>query len=202
MSLKRIVRLHAWTSPILLYGSAAAFVILARRRALGLTDWIMPLTVAMFLTYAGDGGNQYGPRYYFEAWPFAILTLAKVAAGLLASPNPRVREWTASAAVAALALQIAYLPPRLAREHRVVIERQAVFRAVEAAGLTRAIVVIEGPVGNIRSMAPEDLVRNGLDVGARGVIYAYAAPGGDAELQRAYPGRALYTYRQGQLAAR
>lgn len=202
MSLKRLVRLHAWTSPILLYGSAAAFVVLARRRALGLTDWIMPLTVAMFLAYAGDGGNQYGPRYYFEAWPFAILTLAKVAAGLLEAPDPRIRQWTASAAVAALALQLAYLPPRLAREHRVVMERQAVFRAVEAQGLRRAIVVIEGPVGKVRSMDPEDLVRNGLDVGAQGVVYAHAAPGGDAELRRAYPGRNLHTYREGRLIPR
>jgi hypothetical protein len=202
MSVKRLVRLHAWTSPILLYGAAAAFLVLLRRRAVGLTDWIMPLTVAMFLTYAGDGGNQYGPRYYFEAWPFAILTLAKVAAGLLEAPDPRIRQWTASAAVAALALQIAYLPPRLAREHRVVVERQAVFHAVKAAGLTRAIVVIEGPVGKIRSMDPEDLVRNGLDVGAAGVIYAHAAAGGDAELRRAYPGRPLYAYRDGRLTPR
>jgi hypothetical protein len=202
MSLKRIVRLHAWTSPILLYGAAAAFLVLARRRALGLSDWIMPLTVAMFLAYAGDGGNQYGPRYYFEAWPFAILTLAKVAAGLLTSPDPRIRQWTASAAVAVLAFQIAYLPPRLEREHRVVAERQAVFRAVQAAGLTRAIVIIDGPVGKVRSMDPGDLVRNGLDVGARGVIYAHAAPGGDAELIRAYPRRTLYAYRDGRLARR
>jgi hypothetical protein len=202
MSVKRIVRLHAWTSPILLYGSAAAFLVLLRRRGLGLTDWIMPLTVLMFLNYAGDGGNQYGPRYYFEAWPFAILTLAKVAADLLDSPTPRVREWTASAAIAALVLQLAYLPPRLQREHRVVVERQAVFRAVARAGLTRAIVVVEGPVGRIRTFAPEDLVRNGLDVGARDVIYARATPDGDAALRRAYPGRALYTYRQDRLTPR
>jgi hypothetical protein len=202
MNAKRIVRLHVWTSPILLYGSGAAFLVLLVRRKLGLTDWILPLTVLMFLTYAGDGGNQYGPRYYFEAWPFALLTLTKVAAGLLDSPRPWVREWTASAAVAALALQLAYLPPRLEREHRVVVERQAVYRAVAAAHLTRAIVVIEGPVGKIRTFGPEDLVRNGLDVGSTDIIYAHASPGGDAELRRAYPGRPLYTYRQDRLTPR
>lgn len=200
LTVNRLVRLHEWGSPVVLYGSVAAFLVLAKRKALGLTDWIAPITIAMFLAYGGDGGNQYGPRYYFEAWPFALLTAAKVAEGLLASR--RLRDWTASAIVAALVLQLAYLAPRLEREHRVVIDRQGIYRTVQAAGLKRSIVVIEGQAGVIRRFAPADLARNGLDVTDRDVIYARAIPGGDAALTAAYPGRALYTYRAGRLTPR
>lgn len=199
LTLSRVVRLHEWTSPILLYGSVAAWIALARRRSLGLTDWIAPLTFLMFLVYGGDGGNQYGPRYYFEAWPFAILTLAKVATDLLASPDSRIRDWTASAAVTAMVCQIAYLGPRLEREHRVIIERQSLYRAVASAGITRAIVFIKDEVGTTRPMEPNDLLRNGFDVSARNVIYALPLPGAGAAMMQAYPGRRLYIYRNHRL---
>lgn len=202
LTVNRLVRLHEWGSPIVLYGSMAAFLALAWRRAVGLTDWVAPITIVMFLAYGGDGGNQYGPRYYFEAWPFALLSAAKLAEGLLAAPDHRLRDWTASAIIAALVLQFAYLAPRLEREHRVVIDRQDVYRAVQAAGLKRAVVVIEGQVGLVRRLAPADLARNGLDVVDRDIIYARAVPSGDAALIAAYPGRPLYTYRAGHLTPR
>jgi hypothetical protein len=84
----------------------------------------------------------------------------------------------------------------------VVIDRQDVYRVVQAAGLKRAIVVIEGQVGLYRRLAPADLARNGLDVGDRDIIYARAVPSGDAALMAAYPGRPLYTYRAGRLVPR
>lgn len=202
LTINRLVRLHEWGSPVVLYASIAAFLALARRRAVGLTDWIAPITIVMFLAYGGDGGNQYGPRYYFEAWPFALLTAAKLADSLLASPDNRLRDWTAAAIGVALTCQLAYLAPRLEREHRVVIGRQDVYRVVQAAGLKRAIVVIEGQVGLFRRLPPADLVRNGLDVIDRDIVYARVAPGGDAALTAAYPGRPLYTYRAGRLTPR
>ncbi len=76
-NIKRAGLLHLWSSPLLPLGWVAAFFLLAKRRRLGLADWIAPATFIAFIFYGGDSGNHYGPRYYFEAWPFMLFTLFK-----------------------------------------------------------------------------------------------------------------------------
>jgi len=58
--LRRCGRLVLWTAPPLVFGYVAAFAVVARRRSLAFTDWIMPATLGFYLFYAADGGNQYG----------------------------------------------------------------------------------------------------------------------------------------------
>jgi len=51
-----------------------------RRGSLRFFDLAPPAIIAFFLFFPNDGGHQYGPRYWFPAWPLAALT---VATGLL-----------------------------------------------------------------------------------------------------------------------
>ena len=201
LTIDRVLRLGEWTSPILVAAAPAAFLLLAARGRLAFVDWLAPTTVLAFLFYAGSGGDQYGPRYYFEAWPFALLTIARAVDPLLAGDrsNPR-SAWVAAAALSILAAQLAYLPGRLAREHRVVFERQEPFRLVRQAGLTNAVVLVgEAGAGHLRPMPPPDLVRNGLDVRLPSVVYAWDLPERYQDLRSLFPGREFYRYRPGRL---
>lgn len=194
LTVKRLRELIVWTSPILVFGYIVAlWRVIAQRRA-NFTDWIMPLTLLCFLFYFGDGGNQYGPRYYFEAWPFAILTLAKAADPLLAGAHHSRLRWIPAAIVASLLLQLSVSPGRLGLEHRVVEERQAIYNEVERAGLKNAIVLISGKVGSIRPMPARDLLRNGLNVNDRDIVYAHDLGERNRELMALYPGRNIYIY--------
>jgi hypothetical protein len=198
----RFAGLVIWTSPVLVVGYIIAFLTALARRRVDFTDWIMPLTVVFFLFYSGDGGNQYGPRYYFEGWPFAILTILKVIDPILFGAERSLRAaWIASALIASLLFEIGYLPARLQREHRVVVERQDVYAQAKRAGLNNAIVIIAGHVGAIRTMPPQDLVRNELHIGEQKIIYALDLGVRNEKLTSQFPGRSVYVYSHGRLQA-
>jgi hypothetical protein len=193
--------LYIWTSPVLVFGYMLAFVSAIRRLRLDFTDWIMPVTIIFFLFYSGSGGQQYGPRYYFEGWPFAILTILKVIDPILfGAERDRRTAWVSSALIASLVFEVAYLPARLEQEHRVVVERQDVYAKAESARLNNAIVIIASTVGTIRHMDPNDLVRNGLEIGHQKIIYALdLGAKKNAKLRAQFPGRTAYVYSNGRL---
>lgn len=201
MTWRNIIRLYSWTSPVLVIGAAVAFARLLWRRETGITDWIMPITVGVFVLYNDDGGFQYGPRYYFEAWPFALLTILKAIDPFITKPSQsRIAAAICSAIIVSLACELAFLPVRLDREHKVIVERKDVYRQVKHAGLADAIVFIASDVGDIRPMSPVDLVRNGLHVGDSSVMYALdRGAQKDAEVMKVYGGRSPYIYKDGRL---
>ncbi len=68
--------LAAFTSPLLML--LAGLAIAAKLRA-GRLRWynsLMPLAVVFFFLYPATGGHEFGPRYWFFAWPTAMLTIA------------------------------------------------------------------------------------------------------------------------------
>src|SRR5204862_1484037 len=137
----------------------AAFAWLTTRKKLDFFDWIVPATVGAFVFYGGNGGNQYGPRYYFEAWPLALITVAKAIDPLLLGGLGGARAaWVASAILGHMAFQIGYAFPRAEREHRVVVEREDLYSKVEEAKLHDAVVVVKSDVSQTRVMPPKDLV--------------------------------------------
>jgi hypothetical protein len=201
-TVRRMVRLYFWTSPLFVLAWVPAFLALALRRRLAFVDWILPLTVAGFVFYGGSGGNQYGPRYFFEAWPMALLTVVRAAAPLLREQPPsRWRAWAASAVLVHLAFQLGYLGPRLAREHDVIAERRGLEQAVQRAQLSNAVVIVAGAVGRTRPLQPIDLARNGLDPLRRPVVFVLDRGERNRELRALFPDRRFYVYRDGALSA-
>ncbi len=71
--------------PALLY--AAALALRIRARAVRFYDLLLPATIAFFVFFPDYGGHQYGPRYWFFAWPPAALTIAAA----LAASGPALR---------------------------------------------------------------------------------------------------------------
>jgi hypothetical protein len=59
-----------------------ALVFKLRSHSLRFFDLALPAAIVFFLYFPNGGGHQYGPRYWFFAWPLAVLT---VVTGLVAS---------------------------------------------------------------------------------------------------------------------
>lgn len=187
----QLLRYVLWTPPLLVF----LYLWGLRRRPTAATalDW-MPVVVALsFFPYVNRGGNQYGPRFYYEAFPF--LALAVTAAVFR---DERLSDTGSRRRFAALAASLAVVPAAFlahaAIERRVVTERQAPYRDARAAGLDHAIVLIAGRIGSTRSIDGRDLTRNGL--AANGPVL-FATDVGDAEgcrLNALHYGRALYRY--------
>ncbi len=200
-TVRRLALLAFWSSPLLPAGWAAAFLILLKRGRLELADWIAPATLVAFIFYGGDSGPHYGPRYYFEAWPFIVLTVCKgLDVGLFQDARQKVASWAAAAVLVHFAFVLGYGIPRSLLEHQVVVEREGMYRVVDGMGLKNAVVLVGSDVGKIRPTVPSDLLQNGLVVGDEPVTYANDLPGYRGRLHAIFPNRAFFAYADGQLS--
>lgn len=188
----QVVRLLTWTPPALM----AVYVVYLHRAAHPRRhpelEWLLVATAVVLVAYVNRGGNQYGPRFYYEAALFAILFTT---ANLFAEPrfdakSPRDRRlWLGVAAsVACLPFLLAY---HLFAAGQTVRERQSAYTA--AAGAGPAVVVMTGRIGTRRSMDVRDLVRNDF-AHANPVLFALDLGAANCGLAAAYPGRALLRY--------
>lgn len=190
-----LVRHLLWTPPVLLVAYGLYLRVAGRDEHRGLFAWLPVLMAAALYFYMERGGNQYGARFHYEVFPFAVLFVtAQIFGGhTLAATARRERV-----AFAALALSVALMPVAFVVhagiERRVVRERLDPFTMATAAGLHGALVLISGRVGSARSMAAFDLTRNDLDLRAD-VIYGLD-PGEGARCRPAarVAGRATYLY--------
>jgi hypothetical protein len=83
MAKRAVVHTMYWTGSLGQFGGLAllmlqqpALVAKVRSRSLRFFDLALPVTIALFLFFPYDGGNQYGPRYWYSTWPLAALTIA------------------------------------------------------------------------------------------------------------------------------
>jgi hypothetical protein len=60
--------------PVLIL-STIALVVKMRNRSCRFYDFLLPAAVAFYSFVPFTGGHQYGPRYWFWAWPVAMLTI-------------------------------------------------------------------------------------------------------------------------------
>lgn len=192
--LVRLIMLAEWTSPFLVVGYFAAFWLLARERRLSFLDFIFPAYVLVYLLVPFDGGAQYGPRYYFEAFPFLVLTVVSALAPVLRDTvRPRRASFAVSLVVAHIAAGIAATVVFGLFLRLVIDQRMDVYDQAAAAHLEHAVVVLQSGTSPLRPMWPRDLTRNGIAVEGR-VIYVRDIPGQLSELRRLMPDRRFYRY--------
>jgi hypothetical protein len=190
----RMVLLADWTSPLLMLGYAAAFGFVAYRRRLSFLDFIFPAYVLGFMVVPLWGGNQYGPRYYFEGFPLLVLTVVSAVVPLLRDPG--LSRWRALAASllvahgAACLAAMAIIAPFL---RTVVDQRMDLYDQVRAQNLHDAVVVVRSRTGKISPMSTLDLIRNGITVDGK-VLYVLNIPDQIEKLHRLLPQRRFYAY--------
>jgi hypothetical protein len=191
----QLLQFMLWTPPALL----AAYLWYLRRAARSegtrLLDWLFVATAVTLVFYINRGGNQYGPRFYYEAFLFLVIFTAGQLFRVddLADAGGGTRR-----AFAAVALSVALMLPLMGwhalRLRTIVTERSDVFARVADEQLTNAIVLLAGRVGTTRSMDVRDLTRNGIGY-SDSVLYALdRTPAENCELAAAYPRRSIYRY--------
>lgn len=191
----QMLRFVLWTPPLLLF--VYIFYLARGDRALrrGAIDWMPVIMAAALYCYIERGGNQYGPRFYYETFPFlAIFTAAHLfRERTFLDKAPRDRRAFALVAASVVVMPISFMVHGII-EQRVISERLGVYKAVAAAGLTQAVVLIRGRVGTQRSIGPLDLTRNGIAHDG-GVLYGLDIDDvANCRLASVYPERPLYLY--------
>ncbi len=159
--------------------AVAAFVLKIRRRTCRFYDFLFPAALVFYAFMPFTGGHQYGPRYWFWAWPLSILTIATgliTEAGDIHSAVRRIGfEAFASACLVYAAGAFCVL---LVTTHAYIEARRAVFDA--PLPQARAIVLIPDrqltmwwwQIAPIPALSL-DFTRNGIDFSAP-VLYGRA----------------------------
>lgn len=186
---RRALMFIYWTSPglLILY-----LVFLWRKikspaeRLLRPEDYaFITLTVGYFF-YHEIGGNQYGPRFLFEGFPFLI---AFVVSNVL-----KTREkWAVALLLASVAFAIVKLPFISQREGTIIDQRQDMYDLVEEQNIRNAVVFVASPTSPIRPMPTRDLTRNDPNF-MNNVIYVLPIHGINDQIMKYYGDRAVYRY--------
>lgn len=145
--------------------------------------------------YINRGGNQYGPRFYFDGFPLLVILAAAVIFGPTRyedrSPGARRLVYLFFATVLA---HVAVAATLLQAVHAQIHERRDLERRVAASSLSHALVFVTTPIGVERAMPVSDYTRNGIDFNAP-VIYARDLGELNARLRDYYRDRDCYSYR-------
>ena len=198
-----LLRHLAWTPPALLIAYLVYLRAAPREVRRGLFEWTLVLMAGVLYFYVERGGNQYGPRFHYEAFLFMAVFVAGclfTGPGLAERPRrDRILFGLMAASVAAMPLSFAV---HAVIETRVIRERMDPYETVAASNLGRGLVLIHGRVGTRRSMAAYDLTRNGINYDGA-VLYGLDLEEGDrcAVAQR-FPDRRAYLYRWDPRAGR
>jgi hypothetical protein len=191
----QLLRHLLWTPPALVVAYLVYLWVAPRDTRRGVIDWTLVLVAAVLFFYVERGGNQYGPRFHYEAFlflvPFVVANVCRPASLADAPRRDRV-------IFGALAASVAVIPVSFVVhtfiEREVIRERMDPFRMVREAGLQDALVLIGGRVGSRRSMAAFDLTRNGISH-TGSVLYGLDL--GESEhcaSSARLPGRTTYQY--------
>jgi len=190
-----VVNVVAWTPPALLALYLWTWRPTPPDRRRPFTDYIFPALVLAYFLYVDRGGNRYGPRYYFEAFPFVVLAVtARVMQHRRYEDKSAGERW----AFYLLAVSVAACLPMLAwharTEARVVAERSEPYRLVAEHRIDRAVVFVASPAGWTRPMKEQDLTRNDPDF-ADAVLFVHDRRPENDRLMAAYPERSYWRYR-------
>ena len=154
------------------------------------------LLVAYFF-YPTEGGNQYGPRFYYESMVFLTILAAR---GLLFIwHRSKVREWRRMfyyAVVLIVLLDLFSIVYYGNYYQRQIYERRSIYRLVESRKLKNAIVFVGSPSGD---MTQGDLIRNPPDLSKADVIYAWDMGRRNIDILKAFPSRIGYFFGENAL---
>jgi hypothetical protein len=191
VSALRLAELGSWTSPILLIGYCGCVLLKLRDRKLAYYDLIFPSFVLAYVAFADMGGNRYGPRYYFDAFPLLLVTIVSAFPSVTARLDRlKNREMLPLAAIACLLYLFGTWPLVLAGFRIQVFSREEPFRLATQAVTGNAIVIQD--TSSALGLDPSDLVRNPPSMDA---AVLYARPGTDiGAMRKAFPERSIWRY--------
>ena len=145
--------------------------------------------------YINRGGNQYGPRFYFDGFPLLVILAAALIFGATRyEDRSRVGRRLVYLFFASVIAHVPIAAILLQAAHAQIHERRDLERRVAASALSHALVFVTTPIGVERAMVASDLTRNGIDFSGS-VLYALDRGEENNRLRDYYPDRACYAYR-------
>jgi hypothetical protein len=186
----RLGELGLWTSPILVIAYCCCVLRKLKDRKLAYYDLIFPGFLLAYVAFSGMGGNRYGPRYYFEAFPLMIVTI--VSALPLIKARQQDRTMPPLAFIVCLLYLFGTWPLMLTGFRLEVFSREEPFR-LAAQLVTGNAVVIQDTASGL-GLHCWDLVRNPTSMDAS-VLYARSETDIGA-LRKAFPERSIWRYRR------
>ncbi|MBN1270662.1 MAG: glycosyltransferase family 39 protein [Candidatus Aminicenantes bacterium] len=190
------IRFFLWTpSSFIFIFLFFLFFPLSKLKKIGFLE-LIPLFLGLgYFFYYCRGGNQYGPRFYYEGFPFLVLfitsQLFKDKFYWQKKRASRIMYWLL---LIGLVFNLPLLLYHAHIEHQVIYERKDLFRQVETKNIKNAIIFIRTDTGTLRPMYYRDLLRNNLDF-SNDVFYALDL--GTIEndkLRQYYPDKDCFTY--------
>lgn len=185
---RNMLRLFAWTIPG--FPLLAAWGAWRKRRE----DWAIAFALAAillplgYLLYPTDGGNQYGPRFYYESLGFLILLAAPALDDLFRKIGKRKAGAFCLTVLMVNALVFTY---QASDRYRQIYGRRTLQRLVEHRKIHNAVVFVGAPSGD---MTQGDLIRNPAYPDEADVIYAWDLGKRNRELSACFPGRIFYRF--------
>ncbi len=145
-----------------------------------------------FFNHTGE--NQYGPRFYYEGFPFLVLYICR---SLFYGQNGKKDKQRKTLAIIFGAGILIHLPiaALLAdKNHQIIYERTDLYRIAQQKNLKNSIIFLQTGTGHIYEMHRYDLTRNNFRY-SNSVLYA-ASLGAekDQQLKKLYPNRSYYIY--------
>ncbi len=194
--LRRVMMFIAWVSPagLILYPVFLWKKLKNKTERLVHPEdyWLMFLVVGYFFYYH-HGGNQYGPRFYYEAIPFVIIFIVAKAF------QERLR-WAYALLFTGLLYALVKFPIISRHEYLVIQEREDLYHQVEKAGIHNAVVIISSSTGILRPMPQRDLPRND-EHHSNQIIYALDLKARNPELIKYYTDKTFYMYKRDRNSA-
>ena len=188
-----------WSSPFILFLLIGNIFYVKNKNNGTYSSWIilefsiftiMVIGYAFYYTY---GGNQYGPRFYFEGYPFAIIAVTAMVFGENEKFNKRIYISKVLYVIGFL-IAVMLIPFHSWKEHKVIYERTDLYRLSELNKLDNSIVIVSSSTGVVRPMPPGDLIRNGISID-KNILYARDRGIKSYEkLHKFFPTKKIYRY--------
>ena len=196
MTIYRLTELEVWVSPVVVIAYVFCAAIKVRNRSIAFFDLVFPAFVVGYVFFTDLGGNRYGPRYYFEGFPLMMVTIVSSAPQAAAVARRLLdRPFAFHGLLVCAIYLLTSWPFAFAAYHELVASRQEPYRLAAAYGLSNAIVIVSRS-GVDDGMIADDLARNDASLVAP-VLFARANTDAVA-LQRLFPQRSVWTYRNGE----
>ena len=190
ITVARVAELALWASPILLIAYCGCVLLKLRDRKLAYYDLVFPSFLFAY-AIADLGGNRYGPRYCFAAFPLVMVTIVSALPSITARlERPIDRAFVPLASIVCLLYLLGTWPLVLTGFRLEVFSRQEPFRLATQAVSGDAIVILD--TKSAMGLHYWDLVRNPPSMDAA-VLYARSETDIGA-LRKAFPERSIWRY--------
>ncbi len=144
-----------------------------------------------YVFYYSWGGNQYGPRYYFEGIPFLFLILGDRIIAWWNHSSVVVRKFILGVIIASITGNFYLLQKQTVYFERVSRERKSLYDLAETTIQKPSVVFVKGFLGDALVMGEEDAIRNRPKLNDK-ILYARDLGQKNVGLKQYYPDRDFY----------